>query len=256
MVAQPKLLVHCGGSIATLDEVQAVPVPEKTATYSPVAHGDLIHNLHQVAADMLQGYEIRQSSFALAKGGNRMFGLTTFNDPNNGHEMGPSIAYRNSYDKSMKIGLAIGKRVFCCDNLALTGDMTVTHVHKGDVIERMKKDIITCLYGAKNTFVRLADDAARLKCVEVNDDEGFRFLGHLVGEKLVRPTEFNTACREWRNPSHDEFGPRTAWSLYNAVTEGLKAVPMNKVIQSHIAFHDIVDAEFLTMTPDAEPVAA
>jgi hypothetical protein len=25
--------------------------------------------------------------------------------------------------------------------------------------------------------------------------------------------------KEWREPSHDEFGPRTRWSLFNAFTE-------------------------------------
>jgi len=250
-------MVHCGGEYATLEEVQAVPLPEETSTYVPVAHGDLILNIHKVAGDMLPDYQLHDATFALATGkpkekgdprqeGARLFGLSTFMPKENGseHPMGLSIGYRNSYDKSMKIGMAIGGRVFVCDNLCLSGEMTVSHVHTGDVIDRMKKDIITCLYGAREAWTSVQEVSGLLEDRPVTLDEGFRFLGSLVGEKVLRPTQFNEACREWRE-SDFGFAPETGWGLYNAVTQGLKSEPVRSVIQKHLDLHERAVGEFL-----------
>jgi hypothetical protein len=253
------MMIHCGGEIASLDQIQEVPLPPETKSYVPVAHGDLVLNIHKVAGDMLADMELTSATFALAAGkpagkgeprreGARFFGLSTFmpkEQTDDEQEMGLSIGYRNSYDKSMTIGMAIGARVFVCDNLALSGDMTVAHVHTGDVIDRMRKDIITCLYGARDTWTDVQETATKLADVEITDDDGFRFLGSLIGEKVLRPTQFNEACREWRQPTHEVFEPRTAWSIYNAVTESLKTTPVRSVIQNHLDLHEAAVGEFL-----------
>jgi hypothetical protein len=38
----------------------------------------------------------------------------------------------------------------------------------------------------------------------------------------LESTELQKVCAEWEEPRHDEFRPRSAWSLLNAFTEILK----------------------------------
>jgi hypothetical protein len=67
----------------------------------------------------------------LARQGNQLFALLNFKKDHN--ELGLSVAFRNSYDRSMSIGLAIGASVFICDNLALNGDIAVMKKHTKNV---------------------------------------------------------------------------------------------------------------------------
>ena len=49
----------------------------------------------------------------------------------------------------------------------------------------------------------------------------------LIDEKIFPPSKLGEVVNEWRNPRHEEFEPRTVWSLSNAYTEVAK-VPEDK----------------------------
>jgi hypothetical protein len=74
-----KMILHCGGQAASLDELRDVPLPEATDTYSPVSHFDLVTTTGRMAADLLgHTYQLRKDLYALAKGGDRMFFLLQY----------------------------------------------------------------------------------------------------------------------------------------------------------------------------------
>jgi len=104
------LLLHCGGKHATLNELANVPLPVETHSYKPVSHYDLAINLAEVAGSLLNGHALSSSKYGLARDGNQLFGVHTF--ANGSDELGLSIGFRNSYDKSMSVGIAIGATVF------------------------------------------------------------------------------------------------------------------------------------------------
>ena len=106
------LLIHtAGGRYITLEELKDIPLPQKTETYQPVSHYDLAVNLANVARDLLTDYNYYKSRFGIARHGNQMFGIHTFSSNND--SLGLTIGFRNSYDKSMSVGIAIGATVFC-----------------------------------------------------------------------------------------------------------------------------------------------
>ena len=49
--------------------------------------------------------------------------------------------------------------------------------------------------------------------------------------------------REWHTPRHEEFQPRTAWSLFNAFTEARKQVNPHTAICSGEALHRVFDVD-------------
>lgn len=250
-----KLCLHAGGAIASLADLQAVPMPEQTNTYVPVGHYDLAMNIQQVADDLLRpkGYEFDTAQYALAREGQRVFGLFRYK---NGHtEMGLAVGWRNSYDKSMSAAVAIGAQVFVCDNLAIHGDITIMRKHTKNVKAELVGEIIQALYNASTSYKEFQALVDKLKTIEVPDKYGWKLLGILSGMGVLSPTLFTEAMRQWNEPAYPDFVPRTGWSLYNAITCALREAPPNKVFEAHRTMHDVVCIELgLIEAKEEKPV--
>ena len=156
-MTQSQLLMHTsGGEYCTLDDLRNIPLPEETPTYKPVSHYDLATNLAKVSATLLRDYSLEKSNYGLARDGAQLFGVHTYR--NGSDSMGLSIGFRNSYDKSMSVGIAIGASVFVCDNLALTGEISISRKHSANVWQDLEELTITTIYRSQNNFNRILED--------------------------------------------------------------------------------------------------
>lgn len=234
-----QLLMHRGGDYTTLDELRSIPVPEETETYKPVPHYDLATNLAEVSGAILNGYHLQGSQFGLARDGAQMFGVLTYKNGISS-DMGLSIGFRNSYDKSMSVGIAIGASVFVCDNLALTGQIAIMRKHTSNVWNDLEELTITTIYRSQHNFHRIVEDAQEMKAWHLGDDDAYKLLGLLYGKGVISPRQIPVVKRGWQDPSHDAFIDRNAWSFYNAVTEALKSAPPTKILEKHIALHNVL----------------
>ena len=232
------LVVHAGGRLVTRDDLALVEVPPATDSYSPVPHERLAETLSTIGRDILRGYALEKEQYALARDGRQLFGVITFR--NDSTELGLSIGFRNSYDKSMSIGIAIGASVFVCDNLALTGDVTVLRRHTINVWASLEDTAISTLYRSQKNFESIVNDAGALKMRELGDDEAFRLIGLLFGRGVLSPRQLPVVKQEWLVPSHAEFRARSAWSFYNACTEALKSCPPIVIMEKHISLHSVM----------------
>ena len=232
------LLLHCGGKHASLYELQQIQLPTETDTYKPVSHYELALNLADVASGLLNGYTLSKSSFGLARGGNQMFGVHTFQ--NGSDSMGLSIGFRNSYDKSMSVGIAIGATVFVCDNLALTGDISLMRKHTTNVWEDLETMVVTTVYRSQHNFQHIVQDANLFKQKSISDNEAYQFLGLLYGHGVISPRQIPIVKKEWLNSEYEEFSGRNTWSFYNACTEALKTCPPRTIMEKHIKLHKMV----------------
>jgi len=235
-----ELLMHtAGGKYATLEELREIAVPEETATYKPVSHYDLSKNLAEVSRTLLRDYELESSQYGLARDGAQLFGVHTYR--NGSDSMGLSIGFRNSYDKSMSVGIAIGASVFVCDNLALTGEIAIARKHTTNVWQDLEELTITTIYRSQHNFHRIVEDAQIMQTQHLSDDDAYRLTGLLYGHGIITPRQIPIVKKEWLNPSHNEFEERNVWSMYNAVTEALKSAPPNKIMEKHIALHALLN---------------
>jgi hypothetical protein len=233
------LMIHTnGGKCVGRDELEAIPVPEATASYQPVSHFVLANTLATIGQDLLRGYTLAKEQYGLARQGKQMFAIQTYSRDNS--EMGLSIGFRNSYDKSMAIGIAIGATVFVCDNLALTGEITVLRKHTANVWSALEETVIATLYRSQHNFDRICEDAEVLKGRELENDEAFRTMGLLFGNNIITPRQLPVLKRQWLHPCHEEFKPRNMWSFYNSCTEILKSTPPLQVMEKHIKLHTIL----------------
>jgi len=233
-----QLLVHTkGANYVQLEDLKSVPLPEETESYTPVSHYDLAMNLAEISQDLLKDYTFRKAQYGLARNGNQMFGVHMYQ--NGSDEMGLSIGFRNSYDKSMSVGICIGASVFVCDNLAFTGDITVMRKHTTNVWKDLEEMMITTVYRSQHNFLRIVDDSRKLKEIPMENDHAFAMMGRLFGYNVITPRQLPVFRREWLKPKHADFQPRNMWSLYNAGTEALKSCPPNRILEKHLKLHEL-----------------
>jgi len=235
-----ELMLHRGGNLVTKADLDLVPLPEATDSYLPVSHYHLADKLLTISQDLLIDYLLATENYALARSGNQLFALLNFRKDHN--ELGLSVAFRNSYDRSMSIGLAIGANVFICDNLALNGDIAVMKKHTKNVWNALEDLAISTLYRAGKNFQKVVADADRMKGIPMDNRNAFELMGYLFGQDIISPRQLTIVKDEWLKPSHQEFQPRNRWSFFNAVTEALKSCPPVSIMEKHNeAYNAVID---------------
>jgi hypothetical protein len=235
-----QIMVHAGGQRITKDVLDMIPLPDQTNTYVPVSHYQLAETLKTVSDDLLKGFTFMSDDYVIAKKGNQFFGLLKYGGEH--PEMGLSIAFRNAYDKSMAVGIAIGNSVFICDNLALTGTITIMRKHTQNVWKDLESSIVSAIYNSKNNYYKILDDSATYKTIQVHDDDAFRIYGLLYGRDILSIRQLATARESWDNPAYDDFKDKNLWSLYNHCTDALKTAPPMVRMDKHIELHSFFNA--------------
>ncbi len=229
------LLLHSGGEVASMEDLAAIPLPKETHSYKPVSHNALASMLGAIASDLLPEFELVNTQFGLARDGQQMFGVHTLK---NGHSaMGLSIGFRNSYNKSLSVGIVTGSSVFVCDNLCLQGEVTVLKKHTLNVVASIEALALSAIYKSRSAFNQIKHDAEIMKGIPLTDEDAYRTIGLLYGNGILTPRQIPIVKNEWLNPSHSDFADRNVWSFYNACTESLKNSPPQSIMERHLALH-------------------
>jgi len=225
-------MLHCGAFEATREDVIAVPVPPATRTYETLPHAGLLKRLEGRFAD--QGFEITRERYGLTAEGDRLFGVYDLIHPGGGciePDYTLCAGFRNSYDKSMKAGVALGASVFVCDNLALTGEFVIDRKHTPGInheFDDMIAGVVARFAGDAETIHEDIRGLKRFQLRPDGDAETERtFLRRVMGETVLRgaypANKLAKVLKEYERPTHKEFRGRNAWSLLNAFTQISKA---------------------------------
>jgi hypothetical protein len=229
------LMLHCGSEETKLADVLAVPLPEATDTWKPVAYGDAINFLKDTALDRL-GLEIKSEAYGLNKTGNQLFARLTLDTGDSAH--GLCFGLRQSLNKSLALAIAAGGNVFVCDNLMFEGDaFKVVRKNTVNVWADFQRLVIEQVDASLAHYNRLSDQVARMKAVPCHEQRGYALLGVAVGNGLLTPNQASIAFGDWDKPRHEEFAERNVWSLYNCVTEGLKKGGPGTLLDRHAEAH-------------------
>ena len=209
-----------GRHVQGLDEVYAVPVPPATRSYQPVPNRQLVEHVRDQVTNML-GLPIRSEQYGLASKAQQMFGVITVDTGN--EDNGLAIGLRNSYNKTLSLGITSGASVFVCSNLCFSGDATrVIRKHTRYVWRDAVRLIHESIEWSQYYYDRINIDFDVMKGQPLSTDKGYDLIGRAMGHEVLKPQQATVAMREWQNPSHEEFQDRNAWCLYNAFTESLK----------------------------------
>jgi hypothetical protein len=217
------LMLHCGGQLTTREDVFAVPCPPATATYTPLSYESLIIRIEKQLS--VEGIGITQQQLALAKNGQRLFGLMSLHMPGfEQSDYGCVLGIRTSYDRSFANGLCIGASVFVCDNLSFRGEVTFERKHTAGMLRDLTWMISETVSTLPIRFKAQSQTFDAYKQRRIEDKEVHDIAIRLWDAGAICSMEIPALIREWREPKHAEFGqmPKTGWRLFNAATEVIK----------------------------------
>ena len=117
---QSLLLAHCGSNKLTRQELSIIPTPEGTLTHHPLPHHEIVEALLEALA--FRHISVVRDEYAVSQDGMKMFGVLDLEAAIEGCRF--SIGIRNANDKSMRLAMTVGYRVFVCDNMAFQGDFS------------------------------------------------------------------------------------------------------------------------------------
>jgi hypothetical protein len=202
------LISHCGTTLVGRQELLELATPEATETHKPIAHAELVAAIIETLG--FRRLAVVEDQYAVSPDGMRMFGVLALNLEENGLRV--SIGIRNSHDKSFALGITVGYKVFVCDNLGFHGDFqTLTRKHSKNLVLH---DVLAVAIDRMNAWkgYELPDASAKLVIYHAFIEGGLEVPKHLADD----------VHRLYFEPEHEEFRPRTMWSLSNAFTSAFK----------------------------------
>jgi len=215
------LIAHRGGWSASLGDIASVIVPEETESYKPVAYSRLIEEVKLHLPRF--GLTVEREDYALGRDGQQLFGVLTCRNgvAQNGYNL--ALGLRSSYDRSLAVELVAGARVFVCDNLSFSGESKASRKHTINVFRDLPELIYKMLSAVSVQKARMVQEIDSMRVTPVDDPLAHHIMVTAVKRNAIPASKLPQVLEQWLRPPHEEFKPRTAWSLYNAFTEVCKS---------------------------------
>jgi hypothetical protein len=212
-------LLHTRSQYVTRDELMVIAPPEGTATWRPIAHGDLVVAIERQL--MARGIGIRTSQFALQREGARLFAVIDLALESN-EEFSAALGIRTANDRSMALEIAVGLRVLVCDNLAFSGDLIALrrrHTARFD----LDADIARAMGRYESHLLSLQSAVAAVKARVIADDEAKALLFEVFRREILPVRYFRRVADTYLRPTEEtpDVLPRTIWGLHNACTRAV-----------------------------------
>ncbi|HYH66308.1 MAG TPA: DUF932 domain-containing protein [Urbifossiella sp.] len=213
------LMLHAGGRLVTLDELRGCKTPPAEGRWHPVSHVRVLDTVKETLRGA--GYTVRSEKYGLARADARFFGVLDLDTPL-AHGTGLSVGVRNSVDRSFPLGFAAGSRVFVCDNLAFRSELLVRRKHTLNGMRAFGTAIGSAVASLASFREDEADRIRRMAETELTPAMASHVILTALRRGIISSLHLPKVCEAWEEPRHDDFRPRTAWSLFNAFTEVLK----------------------------------
>jgi hypothetical protein len=201
------------------EELAQIPVPAATRTHQPVPHHQIVEALVETLSFRHIG--VVNEEYAASADGMKMFGVLDLEAQMEGCRF--SIGIRNSHDKSLRLGLTAGLRVFVCSNMAFSGDFTpvlAKHSKSFNLIDTLAVGVDRI----QRNFEPLQRQVETWKKTQITDETAkLIFYSAFIDCKLEAPRGLLPEVhRLYFEPQYPEFSARTMWSLSNAFTSAFK----------------------------------
>ena len=152
--------------------------------------------------------KIVEERLALAKSGQRLFGLLALEIPGLGRsDYGCVLGLRTSYDRSLANGVCIGATVFVCDNLSFQGEVTFERKHTPQMLRDLSWMISETVAVLPARFAAQTEAFEALKRWELQEAEAHDLTIRMWDAGAIGHSRNSLGLikREWREPRHQEF---------------------------------------------------
>src|ERR1700688_920714 len=220
-MSETSTLIGYSGRTIGREELTLVPTPPATETHRPIPHHEIVRALVETLGFRHIG--VVHDEYAVSPDGMKAFGVLDLESEMEGCRF--SIGLRNSHDKSMRLAMTCGYRVFVCSNMAFAGDFTpVLAKHSKSFslidcisvgVDRMQRNFAPMQKQVESwQSMELSNVSAKMIVYEAFIESELEVPKHLA--RTVHDLYFE--------PKYEEFRPRTMWSLSNAFTSAFKAL--------------------------------
>ena len=134
---------------------------------------------------------------------------------------------------------------FVCDNLAFSGEYSLSRKHTVNVFADLPPLIVATLQQLPSLWTAHNARVQKYMEIQMSDFMAHDTIANLWRNGTLLKTEIAGAIDQWHSPLHEEFAGRTLWSLYNAVTEAWKGGRLDTLSDRSASLHRTLDA-FLT----------
>jgi len=218
-VSESALIAHVDTARINREELALLPCPPSTETHKTIPHHTLIDSIEEALS--FRHIAVYKSEFAVSSDGNKLFGLLELDQTFTGCRF--ALGLRNSHDKTMRLAMTVGYKVFVCDNMAFHGDFT-------PVLAKHSKhfDLNTALAigidQMQRTFRPMLESVEQWRGAQLSDVSAKLVIYQAFTEgELEAPRHLDRKVHDlYFNPEKEEFQPRTMWSLSNAFTSAFK----------------------------------
>jgi len=208
-----RLIAHCGAQYVDREGLKNLETPQPTDSWTPIAHYDLVQALDgQLKA---RGITIVKEQFAVLKA--KLFGVLD-TDYQVNEEGGAAIGIRTSNDKSLALQLAIGYRVFICDNMAFAGDLiALRRKHTGNL--NLHREFAEGIGRYVTQYPKLQENINWWKEWTLTKERGKQLIYDIFRQKIVPVRLFHPSVADW-----EAAEDKTMWRLHNCMTAHIKTL--------------------------------
>jgi hypothetical protein len=234
------LMAHAGASKLTRDQLVEILPPEATDTFKPIAHSQLVNSILETLS--FRHINVVKDEYAVSQDGMKLFGVMELEATGDGYRF--SLGLRNANDKSMRLGLVVGVRIFVCDNLAFHGDFQPV-LAKHSKHFNLQDALAIGVDQMQRNFKPMSDQIERWRATQIPDEYArLMIYKAFIEDELEAPKHLAKHVHQnYFAPEIPDFQPRTKWSLQNAFTSSFKAlepIPLYKATASLGSFFEKV----------------
>lgn len=220
------LMLHAGAQAITREALGQLPLPVPLGPrHNPLPFSEDVELVTKELA--CHGLHVEDESYGVlyTKEGDpaRYFGVLELAHERLDHAL--VVGLRGSYDQSISRGLAVGSRVFVCDNLAFSGEVTFQTKQTTNITDRLPRMIATAAQKVPMLAELQNIRFDKYRMTEMKARWGDAAMIELMRRGVLNANSVQRAIAEWDEPSHDEHAEDgySVWRLHNAVTEAIKA---------------------------------
>jgi hypothetical protein len=203
----------------TRAELAKLPTPPATETHMPIPHAAVVETLVETLSHRHIG--VVGEEFAVSSDAMEMFGVLDLEAGFEGCRF--AIGIRNANNKRFRLACTVGLRVFVCYNLAFRGDYTPV-LAKHSKHFALEDALSIGIDRMQRNFDPMQRQVERWRAQQLPAEEAKLtiYRAFIEGELEVPKHLARRVHDLYFNPQHEEFVPRTMWSLSNAFTSAFK----------------------------------
>lgn len=227
------MLYTHGQTLLKRKDLNLIPVPKRdnvSSQWKGVQHGELATTI--VKRVKAAGLLVQNEGWYVNPDKSDLFGAVdiALDSPkleelgvklNIGQDADFSIGVRHSNRGRFAVSFAVGARISCCSNGLFSGDFILKHKHTTGL------NLETVIDEGIQQYIRQCQVLEQMingwRDAEI-DDRDAAYLILNTPDNVLHWRYLEDVRNNWLKPPHEEFAPRTAWSLYNAYTETAKTL--------------------------------